>query len=135
MFGGKLGQIAYAGDQLKDALRGPAWDSAFRDAVEAGKRTFRQCPQCRKWVCPERCWNSSAERCTACAQAAPAGAPGVLGATQAATCPGCGAPATGGKFCAECGKPLPTARTNCPKCNGKVEPAAKFCPECGEKLA
>ena len=59
--------IAAASDQLKDALRGPAWDSAFRTAVEEGKQKFKQCSRCGKWVCPENCWNASKGQCETCA--------------------------------------------------------------------
>ncbi|MBQ1376115.1 MAG: SPFH domain-containing protein [Clostridia bacterium] len=44
----------------------------------------------------------------------------------------CGTKNTG-KFCSECGKPMPA--TNCPKCGAALNGSAKFCPECGEKLA
>ena len=35
IFGGVLGQAAYAGDHVKDALRGKAWDDAFAVAEAA----------------------------------------------------------------------------------------------------
>ncbi|MBR2743251.1 MAG: SPFH domain-containing protein [Clostridia bacterium] len=45
----------------------------------------------------------------------------------------CGTKNTG-KFCSECGKPMPVA-SKCPKCGAEVNAGAKFCPECGEKLS
>ncbi|MBQ3379925.1 MAG: SPFH domain-containing protein [Clostridia bacterium] len=45
----------------------------------------------------------------------------------------CGTKNTG-KFCSECGKPMPAASV-CPKCGTSLNAGAKFCPECGEKLA
>ena len=47
-------------------------------------------------------------------------------------CPSCRAEVPeGGKFCMECGTPLPRA---CPACGHATPGAAKFCPECGAKL-
>jgi membrane protease subunit (stomatin/prohibitin family) len=53
--------------------------------------------------------------------------------------------AAANKFCAQCGKPVPTdakfcsecgaaQQSSCPKCGKPNDPAAKFCGECGEKL-
>src|SRR5712692_1615257 len=47
-------------------------------------------------------------------------------------CPSCRATVPeGGKFCMECGAPLPRA---CPVCGHPIAAAAKFCPECGASL-
>jgi hypothetical protein len=156
LFGGKLNQIANATDHLKDALRGPAWDAAFRNAVAEGKQKFKQCSRCGKWVCPEHCWNAARGQCEACApdlheEAAAAQASAAkdqvwekarttdqtagldIGRAQTATCPSCGAKSTGGKFCTECGKPMAAAKIDCVKCGAKLDAGAKFCPECGSK--
>ncbi|NLN63278.1 MAG: SPFH domain-containing protein [Myxococcales bacterium] len=65
---------------------------------------------------------------------APAAAP----AQQAGgvTCANCNATVPGGKFCPECGQPLPVATGPkfCPECGNKMTPGAKFCPECGNKF-
>lgn len=45
-----------------------------------------------------------------------------------ATCPACGAAATG-KYCASCGAPL--AGASCGACNAPLTPGAKFCHRCG----
>lgn len=127
-FGGAIGRAANVGDQLKDALRGPARDSAFQKSVEEAKKFFKQCSRCSRWVCPEKCWDASKSVCSACSlQAATQPA-----AAQASKCPSCGA-ASSGKFCPECGKAVQPAVANCGKCGTKLEPGAKFCPECGEK--
>lgn len=39
-----------------------------------------------------------------------------------------------GKFCSECGKPMPVNMT-CPKCGVKLLGGEKFCPACGERLS
>jgi hypothetical protein len=52
--------------------------------------------------------------------------------TIVASCPHCGAKATGGKFCAECGQPL-SSEKHCTECGSKINAGAKFCAECGAK--
>jgi hypothetical protein len=156
IFGGVLGNVADAGDHVKDALRGKAWDDAFSKAVAEGKQHFKQCSRCGKWVCPEHCWNTKRGLCENCApdleeEASAAQATAAkeqvwdkarakdqtggldLSIEHAAVCPHCGAKAEGGKFCPECGKPL-RAKGQCPKCGAKVEANVKFCPECGAKV-
>jgi membrane protease subunit (stomatin/prohibitin family) len=55
-------------------------------------------------------------------------------APASVTCPECNSTVSPGKFCAECGKPLPTGPKFCNKCGHKLEPMAKFCPDCGNKI-
>ncbi|MBI3549761.1 MAG: zinc ribbon domain-containing protein [Elusimicrobia bacterium] len=157
MFGGAFGQAARAGDHLKDAMRGKAWDSAFAGAIEEIKPRFRQCRRCGHWICPEVCWNEPASMCKQCAPdlteekaAAQADALKSAVASQlqkkaqdadlvgdmdvskqsAAACPHCRAALSGGKFCPECGKPVadPSA---CSKCKAPLAGGSKFCAECG----
>ncbi|HET6439101.1 MAG TPA: zinc ribbon domain-containing protein [Anaeromyxobacter sp.] len=151
LFGGALGRAGWAGDQVKDVFRGKAWDDAFAQAVEEGKRKFKQCTRCGKWVCPEVCWNEKRTLCEECApdlqeEAAAAQAQAAveqvrekaratnlvedvdMAAPQLAACPHCNARVEGGKFCPECGKPL-TSRASCKKCGTQFD--GKFCPECG----
>ena len=33
IFGGRLSSVGYGADNLKDALRGPQWDTAYQEAV------------------------------------------------------------------------------------------------------
>ena len=65
--GGATARAGYGADHVKDAFRGRAWDAAFRDAVESGRRQLRQCPQCSKWVCAQACWNQNGAACRNCA--------------------------------------------------------------------
>lgn len=158
LFGGALGSAASAGDHLKDALRGKAWDGAFAKAIEEIKPKFKQCTRCAKWICPQVCWNAKASLCKDCApdfaeEASAAQADAARGAMReqfavkaaatdwtkgtqadqqaAAVCPHCAAPATGSKFCGNCGKPMAAGPTACAKCKAEVPAAAKFCPDCG----
>lgn len=69
--GNLLGGWAYsAGNsayEMQRAVGGSAHDSALQIAVEEGKTHFHQCSRCGKWVCPEVCWNESANQCEECA--------------------------------------------------------------------
>jgi membrane protease subunit (stomatin/prohibitin family) len=56
-------------------------------------------------------------------------------APKGVTCPACNKTVPAGKFCSECGAPLPTGPKFCSKCGNKLESGAKFCPECGEKVS
>ncbi len=51
------------------------------------------------------------------------------------TCPACNKTVSPGKFCAECGTPLPTGPKFCSNCGNKLPPGAKFCGECGTKFS
>ena len=151
LLGGRMGQMASAGSQVKDIFRGKARDAAFAKAVEAAKPFFKQCTRCGKWVCPAVCWNEARNLCEGCApdlaeESAAAQAQAAreqvaakarsvdqaaavnMAAQQLAACPHCGARVQGGKFCASCGKPL-VSKLACAKCG--VEFSGKFCPECG----
>ncbi len=53
--------------------------------------------------------------------------------TSGVTCPACHKTVAPGKFCAECGTPLPAGPKFCSGCGAKLADGAKFCPECGVK--
>ena len=54
---------------------------------------------------------------------------------SSATCPNCGAVATG-KFCGECGTKIEVAGPkHCTNCGKELSPNSKFCGECGTKVA
>ena len=156
IFGGILGRAAYAGDYMKDSLRGKARDEAFEKAVTEGKTHFKQCGRCGKWVCPDVCWNAAKSLCDDCApdlakEAAAAQAEAAkeqifekakstdfvknvdLTRDAAAACPKCGAKlAAAAKFCEECGTAI-NAKSKCESCGAEMDPHAKFCPDCGAK--
>src|SRR5437763_12596171 len=50
---------------------------------------------------------------------------------QPATCPACGAAASG-RYCSSCGAPL--AAGICSSCGGEVSPGARFCHHCGKAV-
>lgn len=68
-------------------------------------------------------------------QPAPQAAPPAA-AAGTMTCPKCGSQASG-KFCANCGSPLPAAALKkfCSNCGTEVAPGAKFCASCGTPAA
>src|SRR6185436_4789741 len=162
-FGGGLSRAGWGADHVKDALRGPAWDGAFKGAIEECKPFFRQCTRCGTWVCPEVCWNEARGLCETCApnlqeQAAAIQAQvaveqtwdaarkadqmrglDVKGEAVAAptACPKCQGPlSAGAKFCAQCGAPAAAAG---PKfwsgCGTQLASGTRFCPECGKPAA
>jgi Double zinc ribbon len=161
LFGGNsLWSAGNAADHLKDGLRGPAWDSAFKEAIEEIKPKFHQCTRCGIWVCPEVCWNEAKGLCENCApdlmeEAAAAqahaardqvnqkarehdqtGGLDMSGAAQhLAGCPHCHARLTpGARFCAGCGKsvaPVASQKTFCSQCGAEKPGGARFCPGCG----
>lgn len=152
LFGGPVAQAGWGADHLKDALRGPAWDSAFKSAIEECKPQFRQCTRCGQWVCPEVCWNHARGLCEGCApdlteQGAAIQAQVAVEqaweqaragdqlrgadlknavATVGATCTSCQATlAADARFCAQCGTAAPA----------KASAGPKFCAQCGGGLA
>ncbi|HEX8819422.1 MAG TPA: zinc ribbon domain-containing protein [Archangium sp.] len=153
-FGGAVSRAAYAGEHVKDALRGGAWDDAYAEAVGEAKQHFKHCTRCGHWVCPEACWNEARGLCEDCApdiQEESAHIQSKVAVEQAwdkarkvdqvesldmkahrsvVTCPHCNARGAGGRFCAECGKPLAT-KAHCTQCGTELAPKARFCADCG----
>jgi ribosomal protein L40E len=155
IFGGALSSAGSGANQVKDMLRGPAWDSAFKEATEEIRPKFHQCTRCGKWVCPDVCWNAERQLCEECApdlqeQAASAQAHVAVeqvwdkarktdqtggldtAVKQVGACPKCQASlAVGAKFCTSCGTPV-ASKTICAGCGAELQPRAKFCGECGK---
>jgi hypothetical protein len=154
LFGGAAYRAGWGADHVKDALRGPAWDTAFKEAIEECRAKFRQCTRCGKWVCPEVCWNQERGLCEECAPDLREQAPAIqaqvgveqawerarqadqtrgadlastqLSATERTQCVKCQASlAKGAKFCANCGASAPSA---------VATPGKRFCAGCGTSL-
>lgn len=147
LFGGIFDKVGDGAYQVQRAIGGKAHDSALEQAVLEGKKHFRQCTRCGKWVCPEVCWNGKVGLCENCApdeeeelaaQKAQATAEQIQlktrqqdytkdldfkSKTGVNVCPGCGEKnPPSSKFCGSCGAAMPQ------------KPAKKFCPQCGAKL-
>jgi len=152
LLGGAAWRAGWGADHVKDAFRGPAWDSAFAHAIEECKPKFHQCTRCGHWVCPEVCWNQARGLCEDCApdlgeQAAAIQAQVAVEqawtkarevdqmrgldvqsevAAVGPTCPKCQAAlAAGTKFCSHCGSAVGAA----------AAPGPRFCAGCGTQLA
>jgi hypothetical protein len=153
LFGGAAYRAGWGADHVKDALRGPAWDSAFKEAIEECRPKFRQCTACGIWVCPEVCWNHARGLCENCAPDLSEQAPKIqaqvaveqaweqarqgshLGgmdlkapalAVGTDGCSKCQAPyAAGARFCASCGSAVSVAAAT---------PLKRFCSSCGGAL-
>ena len=63
----------------------------------------------------------------------PAAAPTAPAPSQQIKCPHCGEIAGGGKFCGNCGQPLPQ-KCVCSSCGIDMPAGSKFCPNCGTKV-
>lgn len=153
LFGGAAYRAGWGADHVKDALRGPAWDAAFKEAIEECRPKFRQCTQCGKWVCPEVCFNHERGLCESCAPDLREHAPMIqaqvaveqayeqarkgdqlrgadLNSAPLGVQPGCvrcqAQLADGARFCASCGTPVAAA--------ARANEARKFCSSCGNKL-
>ena len=157
LFGGALSSAGSGADQVKDVLRGQAWDEAFREANDEIRPKFHQCTRCGKWVCPDVCWNAERQLCEECApdlteQAAAIQAQvavdqvrekaaavdqtqGIdVSSAKTAKCPKCGSKLTpNAKFCGGCGSPVGAKATAfCPECGEQLQAQARFCPGCGK---
>jgi len=164
IFGGALGNAGYGADRLNDALRGPAWDAAFKRATDECRPKFRQCSLCGSWVCPEVCFNSERGLCESCAPDLRENAAAIqaqvavqqarekiekvdqIGDVDVAKqgyvapqgCSKCGAQlAAGARFCANCGTAavVHSGPRFCSGCGGAVQPGARFCQGCGASVA
>ncbi len=159
LFGGTLQNAAHGSDYVKDALRGPAWDSAYKEAIAEVRPKLRQCTRCGHWVCPEVCFNTERGLCETCApdlktetaslqaQVAVEQAKEAIRANDQirgenvvqapAVAPGlcvkCSATLSpGAKFCASCG--MSTVTVTCGGCHSQLSAGAKFCAQCGKAV-
>lgn len=156
LFGGVLGNVSNSAYDIQRTVGGPAHDNALRQAVEEIRPLFIQCRRCGTWVCEQICWNKSKGMCKQCApilEEELASAQAFAASEQvnvkarevdqtggidvsrqiSAQCPNCGAPATGTKFCSECGASM-VPKSECASCHSEIKAGAKFCPECGTRI-
>jgi hypothetical protein len=132
--GGSLWQAGNAADYMKDGLRGQAWDSAFKDAIEEIRPSFHQCSRCGHWVCPEVCWNATKGLCESCApdlMEEAASAQAHAAADQVRT----KAQATDQTGGLDLSQNIVAVASGCPHCSAKLTPGARFCAGCGKAVA
>lgn len=133
LFGGSIAGAGWGADHVKDAFRGPAWDSAFKDAIEESRPRFKQCTRCGKWVCPEVCWNHQRGLCEDCAPNLAEQAPAIqaqVAVEQAWQQARSGDQMRGFDLNAEA-----SVASSCGKCQATLAPGAKFCAQCGSAAA
>jgi hypothetical protein len=159
LFGGKLQELSYSAEQWRynQATNSPAKDKALKAAVAEITPSFRQCRGCGDWMCSGVCWNDEIGQCLRCSPSvaeelsraqASAQRDQIWDKTRAkdwtgdldlatrakVTCPGCGAKADGGKFCASCGTSL-AAVVQCGGCGNETNKVGSvFCSDCGNRL-
>jgi RNA polymerase subunit RPABC4/transcription elongation factor Spt4 len=157
LLGGSLGNVAYAGSEMKDLTESKAKDEALRKSVEEMKPYFNQCHRCGQWVCKEICWNEEYGLCVNDAPKLEQELAGMQSQAQlqqvqqkvqevdwakdvnverrqVALCPNCGAETEpSAKFCPSCWQEL-TMPVACARCGTESPRGTKFCPECGNTL-
>jgi hypothetical protein len=67
LFGGFMSSAGNSAYDIQRSIGGKAHDDALKNAVAQAKQHFHQCSRCGRWVCPEVCWNASANQCEDCA--------------------------------------------------------------------
>lgn len=122
----KLDEVEKSSDEFTTDLAAhlegsPEWhkghDATFEEAKREAEKYFRNCPICKRWVCP-RDWNDGYNCC--------------MEDSQQAVCPSCHQLAGSGKFCTACGAKLESV---CASCGAKYNAGTKFCGQCGAKIA
>ena len=162
LFGGAIGNAAwsasYGSDVLSERFEGmsPEWqkehEKAFIAAQNEAKQHFNRCHGCRQWICDSD-FNEEEGMCVECAPrenvaVAKAKASRMVRQieeiaenanvfngsieSKTITCPNCGKPSGGGKFCNNCGANL--ALNKCPGCGAQVAKGVKFCGQCGSRV-
>jgi hypothetical protein len=158
LLGGKVADLSYGAEHVKDLTGSQAKDKALAKAVSEISPLFNQCHKCGNWVCQNICWNEEVGLCvddapkleqemaSAQAQAQLQQVKDKISQTdysaginverrQVALCPNCGAEASpSGKFCDNCGAPLAGIPVVCGKCGTENDRGKKFCAECGNSL-
>jgi len=158
LLGGKVADLSYGADHVKDLTGSQAKDKALHKAVEEISPLFNQCHKCGQWVCQAICWNDEVGLCVNDAPKLEQEIAGMQAQAQlqqvqekisqtdyssginverrqVALCPNCNAEASpSGKFCDNCGAPLAGIPVVCGKCGTENERGKKFCAECGTKL-
>lgn len=156
LFGGLLGEAGTVLNGMAESGWHSARDTAFKNAVEAGKQHFNRCGACHEYVCGQ-CFDAAKGLCFDCAPNVKvaitrARAQGeVSGASEVASdeglrrgkaqevrqdmqlvCPECNTETHGAKFCPECGFKM-AQQVPCQSCSTPLAPGVKFCTECGHR--
>jgi hypothetical protein len=130
-----------------------ARDAALKKAADAIMPKFKQCPRDHRWV-DDRCWNEERGLCVNDApklaseleaeraavqlnqmRQAMQATTQFMGdlSTRSTMCANCGKPVGSAKFCPDCGTPVAMAK--CTNCGTDLAAGAKFCGSCGTPVA
>jgi ribosomal protein L32 len=118
---------------LADLGSRSAKESAFNETCKRAETLFSTCPGCRRDMCGD-CYDPSQGACVACLAAKQENTQHTAEAQAnraASSCPSCGQPHAGGRFCAECGFDMASTHKSCPACNALLPRQARFCTDCG----
>ncbi len=108
-------------------------EKALTDAQAQAESRYVQCGSCKAYVC-NGCFELDANACKRCAEKISTSAVthgAVAAASGGHACPNCRTPASGGRFCAECGFDMASTHKSCPGCGVLAERKARFCGDCG----
>ena len=111
-----------------------ARDKALAEAMSHAETLYTVCGKCNKAVCDD-CWHARERMCVPCVEGAheqqALEETEQSGARLSSTCPNCRSPASGGRFCAECGFDMASTHKSCPGCSTMLPRQARFCTDCG----
>jgi len=117
-----------------------AKESALAEAMEHAETLYTQCPECRKAVCAN-CFDPRTRQCLSCkarenedSRRAEENETENARQSSASACPNCRTPASGGRFCAECGYDMASTHKSCPGCGTMALRASRFCTDCGHSF-
>lgn len=133
---GNMGNAGRASFTLSEMGKHGARESAFADAMAQAGQRFVECAHCHEGVCLD-CHDDRKGMCRNCLERSASrdsgggGGGGGGNRASAASCPSCGTPGDGGRFCAECGFDMASTHKSCPGCGTLVARNVRYCTDCG----
>lgn len=135
IFGGVFGTASTIGEKVKSFSSQKAHDDALQKAQdEVVLPNLIQCPQCQKWVCKAKCFDTAKNLCKSCLGEPTNSSPVADTASSAQTIKDATKSMGLDKFGVDIDKILNQTTPPCPSCKTPLAPGSKFCPNCGSKI-